>query len=413
MKDTKRKFSLVSNIAIVVLIFLVLIAIAANVSILMNSALRQAGYPGTLSMLFDYSKYAKDHDARFTGQIISNAVAYFFMLAAVVLFILSLALIKHDKGAKAKSAIIALLVFVPATLGLTGGIVNFFGEGIKTLMDLGGGNATVVLVTTILTFILDVAYLILAMITLGSALKTAVKVNKGEIKPEDLEEKPAYVGPSEEEKAQDREELLAEIRKIVREELDRLDRVVIAKEAQIVHQYVAPAAAPAPAEEPKPAPAPVVEEEDEEEEEGKRKGAPRIPFVKKMVKAEKDIQDKYNELKNYILAYDAKSRLSIAGDTFRAHRKAYVKITLVGKTLKVYFALDPKEFADSPIPVVDVSDKVAYEEVPALLKVKSNLSVKRARHLVKLAFEKDDIKRSQEIGDHNWMKEIRAEAKAK
>ena len=408
MKDTKRKFSLVSNIALVVLIFLVLVAIAANVSILMNSALRQAGYPGTLSMLFDYSKYAKDHDARFTGQIISNAVAYFFMLAAVVLFILSLVLIKHDKGAKAKSAIIALLVFIPATLGLTGGIVNFFGEGIKTLMDLGGGNATVVLVTTILTFVLDVAYLILATITLVSALKTAVKVNKGEIKPEDLEEKPAYVGPSEEEKAQDREELLAEIRKIVREELDRLDRVVIAKEAQVVHQYVAPAAAPV--EEAQPAP--VVEEEDDDEE-AKRKGAPRIPFVKKMVKADKDIQDKYNELKNYVLAYDAKSRLSIAGDTFRAHRKAYVKITLVGKTLKVYFALDPKEFADSPIPVVDVSDKVAYEEVPALLKVKSNLSVKRARQLVKLAFEKDGIKRSQEIGDHNWMKEIRAEAKGK
>ena len=137
MENTKRKFSLVSNLALIVLIFLVLVAIAANVTILMCSPLRQAGFPGTLKMLFDYSKYAKDHDARFTGQILSNLVAYVFMLAAIILFVLSLVLIKHDKGAKAKSALIALFVFVPATLGLTGGIINFFGEGIKTLMCRG------------------------------------------------------------------------------------------------------------------------------------------------------------------------------------------------------------------------------------------------------------------------------------
>ena len=402
MENTKRKFSLVSNLALIVLVFLVLVAIAANVTILMCSPLRQAGFPGTLKMLFDYSKYAQDHDARFTGQILSNLVAYVFMLAAIILFVLSLVLIKHDKGAKAKSALIALFVFVPATLGLTGGIINFFGEGIKTLMGVGGGNTTIVLVSTILTFLLDVAYLVLAIITLAAALKTAVKVNKGEIKPEDLEPKPAYVGPSEEEKAKDREELLAEIRKIVREELDKLDRVVIAKEAQVVYQHAEPKP------EPKPAPAPVVEEEDE-----KRKGAPRIPFAKKMVKAEKDLQDKYSELKNEILAYDAKSRVSIAGDTFRAHRKAYVKITIVGKMLKVYFALNPRDFVDSPIPVVDASDKVAYEDVPAMLKVKSNLSVKRAKELVKLAFAADGIKKEKDAEDHNWMKEIRQEARGK
>ena len=409
MENTKRRFSLVSNLALVVLVALVLVAIAANLAIMMSTALKNAGFPGTLKMLFDYSKYAKDHDARFTGQIVSNLVAYVFMLAAVILFILSLVLIKHDKGAKAKSALIALFVFVPATLGLTGGIVNFVGEGVKTLLGIGGGNATMVLVATVLTFILDVAYLVLAIITLASALKTAIKVNKGEIKPEDLEPKPAYVGPSEEEKAKDREELLEDIRKIVREELDKLDRVVIAKEAQVVYQHVAEKVVEQKQEpKPEPAPAPVVEEEDE-----KRKGAPRIPFAKKMVKADKDLQDKYSELKNEILAYDAKSRISIAGDTFRAHRKAYVKITIVGKMLKVYFALNPRDFVDSPIPVVDASDKVAYEDVPAMLKVKSNLSVKRAKELIRLAFDADGIKKEKDAEDHNWMKEIRQEARGK
>ena len=132
-----------------------------------------------------------------------------------------------------------------------------------------------------------------------------------------------------------------------------------------------------------------------------------------MVKADKEIQDKYNEIKNEILAYGAKSRVSIACDTFRLHRKAYVKINLVGKTLKVYFALNPKHYEDSPIPVQDASDKVAYEEVPALLKVKSNLSVKRAKELVRQAMEKDGVEKENEAENHNWIRDLRAELRAK
>ena len=179
--------------------------------------------------------------------------------------------------------------------------------------------------------------------------------------------------------------------------------MVIAKEVRTVVQQ------PAPKPQPKPAPAPVVEED----EEGKKLSIQRIPFAEKIVKADKDLQEKYNELKSELLAYGASSRVSIAGDTFRLHRKAYVKITIVGKTLKVYYALDPKDYVDSPIPVADASDKVAYEDVPALLKVKSNLSLKRAKELAEVAFAKDGIKREEDAKPHNWVKDIRAELRAK
>ena len=177
MKDAKRKFSLVSNLAIIVLVFLVFVAGGTNVAIYMCTPLREAGFPGTLNMLFDYSKYAQNHDARFLGQIISNAVAYFFMLMAIVLFILSLALIKHDKAAKAKSALIALFLLLPATLGLTGGIVNFIGEGIKVLMAVGGNDAAIVLFAVLATFLLDVIYLVLAILSLVKALYIEVSLN--------------------------------------------------------------------------------------------------------------------------------------------------------------------------------------------------------------------------------------------
>lgn len=212
---------------------------------------------------------------------------------------------------------------------------------------------------------------------------------------ETLEEKAAR----EEKEAAERVKLLEDIRRIVREELDKLDRIVIAKEAPVVRVKSEPKP------EPKPEPVPEVEE--------KRSVAQRIPFAKKVVKADKEIQEKYNEIKNEILAYGAKSRVSIAGDTFRIHRKPYVKITLIGKTLKIYFALDPKDYEESPIPVSDSSDKASYEEVPALLKVRSDLSVKRAKMLVADAMAKDGIKKEAEPEEHNWVKDLRAELKAK
>ena len=401
MKKTKRAFSLVSSIALVLLVTLILVSVATNIAIISWKGLAQAGYPrNTLGMLFDYSRYAVGHPARLTGQILSNIVAYLFMIAGVVIFILSLVLIKHDKLVRAKCAIIALFVFVPATFGLTGGIINFLGEGLKTLLKMGGRGAAVVLAAVLLTFLLDVLYLGFAIASLKLGIGTAIKFNKGEIveEPEEeffggyREETAEEKAAREEKEAADRVALLEEIRKIVKEELDKLDRVAIIKEAAPV--FAAPAAAPA------------------EEEEEKGKAAPRIPFAQKIVKADKDIQEKYNELKSEILAYGAKSRVSVAGDTFRLHRKAYVKITLVGKTLKVYFALDPKDFVESPIPVVDAGDKASYEEVPALLKVKSNLSVKRAKELVRLALEKDGVKKEEDVVEHNWVKDIRAELKA-
>ena len=406
MRNAKKKFSFVSKIALVVMLILVIVSVAANLMISTNQVLRNIGYPGTFRALFDYSLYANGHPARFAGQLLSNLVAYAYMLAAVVLFIASLVLIKHDKMAKAKCAFIALLVFVPATFGLTGGIINFFGEGYKTLMTLGGPNAAGMIGLTLATFALDVVYLAFAALSLFFGLKIAVKVNKGELveEPEEqvfgrYQETPEEKAEREEKEAADRVALLDDVRKIVREELDRLDRVVIAKEAPVVYSKPEPEA-----EEPA---------QEEEEDEEKRKSAPRIPFAQKMVKADKDLQDKYNELKNEILAYGAKSRVSISGDTFRLHRKAYVKITLVGKTMKVYFALDPRDYIESPIPVADASDKASYEEVPALLKVKSNLSVKRAKELVAQAMEKDGIKKEADPEDHNWIKDLRAELRAK
>ena len=99
----------------------------------------------------------------------------------------------------------------------------------------------------------------------------------------------------------------------------------------------------------------------------------------------------YNELKSEIMSYGVKCRTSNAGDTFRLHKVTYIRITIAGKSLKLYMALDPKEYANSTLPISDASDKKIYEDIPLVFKVKSDLSVRRAKQLIADVFDRANI----------------------
>ena len=160
-------------------------------------------------------------------------------------------------------------------------------------------------------------------------------------------------------------------------------------------------------------PAPVVVEEPAPEEPAPEEPAAeeaknpiiRIPFQERMKTADKSIRDNYNELKNYILSYGVKSRISNSGDTFRLHTKTYVKLTIAGKGLKLYYALDPKDYENTTIPVLDAGHKGIYEEIPLVFKVKSDLSIKRAKQLVDDAMAKDNLVQG-EVENIDWAKEF-------
>ena len=202
-----------------------------------------------------------------------------------------------------------------------------------------------------------------------------------------------------------------------------------------------PVPAPAPKEEPKEE---VVEEDEPKEEEPAEKPMPvekapveaadkpavveepakvaepeepktpvvRIPFDERLLGSDKELQEIYNEIKNEILSYGVKSRISTSGDTFRLHRKTYVKITVAGKSLKLYFALNPDNYRDTAIPVQDASEKNIYEEIPLVFKVKSPLSVRRCKQLIQDVMEQDGLEQG-EVGTVNWIKEMKAELKAR
>lgn len=179
--------------------------------------------------------------------------------------------------------------------------------------------------------------------------------------------------------------LEAIIRRIIREELK--DKPAPAP-APAPKPVAKPAPAPAPKPVAKPAPAPkaapkpvvkpqpVVVEKPEE-------SVARIPFVDRLSTMEPDIIEKYDELRDYLLSYDIKSRLSNSGDSFRLSRKLYAKITTSGSSgLKIYLPIDITDYADTKLPLKNASHIKAYEEVPTFLYIKSDLSVRRAKQLI-------------------------------
>lgn len=109
----------------------------------------------------------------------------------------------------------------------------------------------------------------------------------------------------------------------------------------------------------------------------------RLSFEERIQYFEKDVLDKYHELKDYILSYGVKSRISSSGDSFRAKRVMYFKITNSGNSgFRVYFKLDLLSYANTTFPLKDARGIKMYEEVPTFMYLKSDLSLKRAKELV-------------------------------
>ena len=111
---------------------------------------------------------------------------------------------------------------------------------------------------------------------------------------------------------------------------------------------------------------------------GKRR---RANFETRLKNSEFDLRHKYYDLRDYIKWYGLRNRISIPGDTFSYKRQRYVFVTIVGKHIRVYLGLDPNDYADSTIPVEKAEAK-KYEDLPCLLRVKSDLSYRRAKKLV-------------------------------
>ncbi len=119
-------------------------------------------------------------------------------------------------------------------------------------------------------------------------------------------------------------------------------------------------------------------------------GKKRASFETKLRNSEYDIRHKYYDLRDYIKFYGARNRISFSGDSFYYKRKKLAFITITGKHVRLYAAIDPAKYADSPIPV-ETAESKKYEKVPALLRIKSNLAYRRGKKIIDAVMAQEGI----------------------
>ena len=200
----------------------------------------------------------------------------------------------------------------------------------------------------------------------------------------------------------------AGIKKLSHEELEKLFGKKEEKKEEPKEEpkkQPAPKKAPQPKPEPKKEEKPVIvvekqAEEDQYEEEEEKAGFPNIQkrtFYEKLLRVRNETRHAYKEIKEYgVNTYGLTSRVGATGDALSFKRKNYVKLQIFGKTLKVRYRLNPKDYAESKIPVDDDSDKKIYEDLPLSFKVKSDLAMKRAKKLIDDAMKAAGIEKVKE-----------------
>lgn len=212
-----------------------------------------------------------------------------------------------------------------------------------------------------------------------------------------------------------REELLKAIQEIKNQEPEVVEEVV-----EEVHEVKVPVEAKVEekVEEPKPVetkveePAPEVKEEkveevkveeptpapiDEEKTEDDAAKIERIPFAQRIREADAETKDNYNQIKSLLVSYGLKNRTSNGGDAFRLHKVTYCKVTVAGKSLKLYLALDPADYKNTTLPIKDASSKAIYKDIPLAFKVKSGLSLRRAEQLITEMMDKHGIEQVDRV----------------
>ena len=250
---------------------------------------------------------------------------------------------------------------------------------------------------------------------LAEALKD-IKVEETET----VKEVPVYV----EEKKPEIKEVVKEVVKEVPVVKEVVKEVPIVKEVPVIKEVVKQVEVPVVKEvvkevevpAPQPESEPVVEEKrpliKQPDVRGKEatleKGeVVKLNFAERVLTGGSDIVLAYNNLKNLLMSYGLKDRLSSSGDTFRLRKVTYCKITMGGQHLKLYIALDPKDYKNSAIPVGDASFKAVYKDIPLVFRVKSDLSLRRARDLINDCMREKGIEQVGPEENIDWASQLK------
>lgn len=117
----------------------------------------------------------------------------------------------------------------------------------------------------------------------------------------------------------------------------------------------------------------------------------KVPFENKMRRSDEQTKANYKLIFDVLRKYDVNDRKSIPGETISYKKKKLVFATFVGKTLRIYFRIDPKKFENTTIPIKDASGIKKHADLPAYLTIKSGLSARRAVAIAEQVFKANRV----------------------
>lgn len=109
----------------------------------------------------------------------------------------------------------------------------------------------------------------------------------------------------------------------------------------------------------------------------------------------------YSILKNELLSYRTKSKVSKKYESFRK-KGLFAKLSVSGKSLRIHLALDPKAFDESKFHQIDLGEKKAFKDVPFTMKIRSDLACRRACELMALVADSRGIKKNAKYEEVNF-----------
>lgn len=116
-------------------------------------------------------------------------------------------------------------------------------------------------------------------------------------------------------------------------------------------------------------------------------------FTAKYIQMTDESKAYYNTLKNYILSYKkTRSRISWKYDNIHAGKEPIARFAVRGKTLCLYTALNPDDYADSKYKV-ERSDAKKFEDVPCLYRIINPRRVRYAMELIAELCDKYSLER--------------------
>lgn len=128
-------------------------------------------------------------------------------------------------------------------------------------------------------------------------------------------------------------------------------------------------------------------------------------FIARIIQGSDDVKRYYGEVKNALLSYKkVNSNVAWGAERFNKGRETIAKFKIRGKTLCLYLALDPNDYAVSVYHHADVSDNKSMHGTPMMVKIKSPRGVKKAIRLIdEMLAKRDGVKQNIQPRDYAAM----------